>query len=165
MLHLTRQVGKRYGVLDDNTGVVEYVSIGHLRNAVLNKGLQIAGVASDMSELTPQTVRLPITKCNFADGKNVFLNAAFYNDDSTDEDEPSKFSIRVGRKNYNGIFAEDEGSGLNIMRFDCGVEVLLWSVDYCAIVGASVAKEPRYAVKVLHALGEGRERVMREIED
>lgn len=147
MLHLMRRVGRNYGVLDDDDGVVEWVTVEELRDLVTRQGLQIAGVTKDMSKLVSQTVKLPASKCNFAQGKNVFTDAI----GCVVGRQSGKFSIRVGQRRYKGVLIPQDIGWT--MRFNNGVEVDISSVDYCFLAAGNV----EISVKVLYNIGIGRE--------
>lgn len=155
MLHLMRRVGRNYGVLDDDDGVVEWVTGDELRDLVTRQGLQIAGVAKDMSKLTPQTVKLQPSKCNFAQGKNVFNDAI----GCVVGRQSGKFSIRVGQRRYKGVLIPQDIGWT--MRFNNGVEVDISSVAYCFLAAGNV----EISTKVLHYIGAGREIGAEEIFD
>lgn len=144
MLHLVKRVGINYGVLDDDDGVIDWVSKGDLERYVVGQGIAISGVAVDMSKLEPQVVSLTPEKSNFAGGENVFVNAKTFTINRS-----GNFTIRACKRNIKGVLSCDSEKA--VMQFNCGVSVAVELADYEVFMFGKSAD----CVSLLNSLGRG----------
>lgn len=124
MYCLLRHVGNNYGILDTDDGAIDWMSEKELRGYVLDDKVAIQGVAPDMSKLVSQTVLLDASKCNWANGNNIFKTAkAFY------VTLDGYFTLKADKKQFKGRVRRVDENTIRL-EFNYGVHVVIYVKDF-----------------------------------
>lgn len=126
MYYFLKRVGNNYSVIDSDDGAIDWLSKNEIRGYVQDSGIDIQGVAKDMSELTPQIVPLEAEKCNWLDGENIFsaVKGFWVTCDGF-------FTLKAGKKQFKGAFRKvDEATAR--LEFNYGVHVEFRVDDFSA---------------------------------
>ena len=127
MYYFLKRIGNNYSVIDSDDGAIDWLSKNELRGYVQDSGIEIQGVAKDMSELKPQIVPLAAEKCNWADGENVFATArGFWV--TTD----GFFTLKAGKKQFKGALRKVNETVARL-EFNYGVHVEFAVSDFDAL--------------------------------
>lgn len=124
MYHFIKRVGDKYGVLDSNDGVIDWVSQDELRT-YLAQGTEVKGASADMKELVPQVVMLHPNLCNWLpEHGNIFSNAKkFMLYDN------GRFVLKADGKQFKG-FVRRLDAHTSMLQFNYNVRVPMRTANY-----------------------------------
>lgn len=114
MFYIVTRVVDKYGVIDTDDGVIEYLTLDALKDAIA-KGLTIEGWNNGEPKKTVCT--LPANLCNWAGGQNVFEVGNTFRMDKT-----GKFKFKAGKKEFKGQVVIPENGGNAELIFTLGVK-------------------------------------------
>lgn len=114
MFYIVTRIVDKYGVIDTDDGVIEYLTLDGLKDAVA-QGLTIEGWNNGSPKKAVCT--LPSNLCNWAGGQNVFeVGSSFRMDKS------GKFKFKAGKKEFKGQAVIPENGGNAELTFTIGVK-------------------------------------------